>query len=386
MSLSTLLLSLAPLAAPLAPQNPEIPADTEIQTTESGLQYSVLQPGEGLRPGHGDRVIVHFTGWLEDGTLIVSTRTTGEPIEVGIGQQKIKGLNEGLQLIEPGGRIKLTIPPELGYGSRGRGKNIPPDATLVYDIELVQVSARVPEFLPLDETESEVTASGLRVQVLERGGGIKRGPKDPVWVEYTYWDTLGECHFATIMTPTPVILAAKSLPFKFFDEVFQLMGEGDEALFEVPPELLFGDRKSGALPPNSVTIWRIRLARVFRKPAFPKTPEDGYQTTSNGLKYRVLREGRGRTPQISDRVRLHYTGWLTDGKEIATSYNKQRQPQSVAVSDVIPGLGMALMLSKEGGIIEVVIPGKLGYGQEGRRPLIQPNADLVYIAELIQIY
>ena len=122
-----------------------VPADTEIQTTKSGLQYSILQPGNGEEfPGYGDKVKVHYTGWLTDGTMFDSSHTRGEPTEFAIGQV-IEGWNEGLALMSPGAKYKFTIPFDLAYGEGGRPPKIPAKATLIFEVELIAITAGLPD-------------------------------------------------------------------------------------------------------------------------------------------------------------------------------------------------------------------------------------------------
>ncbi|MEC4982972.1 MAG: FKBP-type peptidyl-prolyl cis-trans isomerase [Oscillatoria sp. PMC 1068.18] len=114
----------------------------EAITTGSGLKYVEIQEGTGSTPKPGQTVVVHYTGTLEDGTKFDSSRDRGSPFsfKIGVGQV-IKGWDEGVGMMKEGGRRKLIIPPELGYGSRGAGGVIPPNATLIFDVELLEIAS-----------------------------------------------------------------------------------------------------------------------------------------------------------------------------------------------------------------------------------------------------
>lgn len=109
--------------------------------TESGLRYQILQKGTGKQAEKGKTVSVHYKGQLADGTVFDSSYKRKQPLEfpVGVGQV-IPGWDEGIQLLQVGDKARLVIPSDLGYGSRGAGGVIPPDATLIFDVELMGVS------------------------------------------------------------------------------------------------------------------------------------------------------------------------------------------------------------------------------------------------------
>jgi len=113
----------------------------DTQTTSSGLQYIVIEEGTGDKPEKGDTVKVHYTGKLEDGTVFDSSVKRGVPIEfqVGVGRV-IKGWDEGIADMKEGGKRQLIIPPDLGYGANGYPPVIPPNSTLIFDVELVEVN------------------------------------------------------------------------------------------------------------------------------------------------------------------------------------------------------------------------------------------------------
>ncbi|NDJ52500.1 MAG: FKBP-type peptidyl-prolyl cis-trans isomerase [Chloroflexi bacterium] len=115
--------------------------ESELITTESGLQYVIVEEGDGPVPQAGDTVLVHYSGTLDDGTVFDSSFERGQPFSFPLGQGRvIQGWDEGIALLPEGSRATLIIPPELGYGANGQGP-IPANATLRFDVELVAIIA-----------------------------------------------------------------------------------------------------------------------------------------------------------------------------------------------------------------------------------------------------
>ena len=108
--------------------------------SDSGLKYEDTTPGTGAAASAGQQVSVHYTGWLTNGSKFDSSKDRNEPFEFKLGAgHVIRGWDEGVQGMKIGGTRKLTIPPQLGYGANGAGGVIPPNATLIFEVELLEI-------------------------------------------------------------------------------------------------------------------------------------------------------------------------------------------------------------------------------------------------------
>jgi len=234
-------------------------------TTDSGLKYEDIQVGTGESPQKGDKVTV--TGWLEDGTKFDSSVDRGVPFNFTIGMgQVIRGWDEGVMTMQIGGKRKLTIPPELGYGPRGAGGVIPPNATLIFDVELLEVSTPVvfddPDFdLPGRE---DVTESGLRMIVHKEGTGEVPTPGQTIQAHYTGLLEDGSKFDSSHDRGQPFEFpVGQGRVIRGWDEAFQLMKVGEKRTLIIPPELGYGERGAGGvIPPNATLVFEVELLGI----------------------------------------------------------------------------------------------------------------------------
>jgi peptidylprolyl isomerase len=130
-------------AEPGPPPPPDAPTqvdEADYTTTDSGLKYYDLEEGSGDLPKNGQMATVHYTGWLEDGTMFDSSLLRGQPFSFPVGAgQVIPGWDEGVASMKVGGKRQLVIPADLAYGESGAGGVIPPNATLIFEVELLEV-------------------------------------------------------------------------------------------------------------------------------------------------------------------------------------------------------------------------------------------------------
>ncbi|MEZ5974375.1 MAG: FKBP-type peptidyl-prolyl cis-trans isomerase [Planctomycetota bacterium] len=178
-----------------------IPADTEIHTTESGLQYSVLTPGNGQEfPAFGDVVEVHYTGWLTDGTKFDSSRDRGEPTQFPLGNV-IEGWNEGLLLMSPGARFKDSPSPRTSPTAKQAAPPvIPKNATLIFDVELLRIPERALPYVDWNRKAPTAIDGGLKYQVLKAGEGTPAGEAKYVFLEFARYGADKKITLASTMT------------------------------------------------------------------------------------------------------------------------------------------------------------------------------------------
>lgn len=373
--------------APAAKEDPKIPEDTEIVTLESGLKYSVLTKGEGTRKANvGDRISMHYTGWLLDGTVFDSSRTSGRPFSFTVGSGVIAGWSEAAQHMGVGDRLKLTIPPDLGYGASGSPPVIPPGATLVFEVEMVEATF-MPQFHAGNTEAQATTESGLVWEVLTEGAGANPTAGQVVDLKYAIWgDTHNLLACDEMQGGQTLKGAVGELPLDFMNEAVNLMQVGSRCRFIVAAEMM-PPPPQGA-PPATLTIWEFELVSISEPmpmPPFSLPTTEQLTTTESGLAYRVDKAGEGPQVTIGSNITVHYAGWLTDGTLFDASY-KRGEPLEVELQPggLISGWIEGLQLMSPGAVYTFVIPADLAYGPRATGK-IPANSTLVFEITLVSV-
>jgi len=232
-------------------------------TTPSGLQVDDIVTGNGPEAAAGQPVLVHYTGWLFDaaapnqrGRKFDSSKDRGEPFEFDLGAgMVIRGWDEGVQGMKVGGTRVLTIPADLGYGARGAGGVIPPNATLVFEVELLPQPERKPlEMVDAVEGAGAVAQKGQQVTVHYTGWLFDAAAPNQRGRKFDSSKDRGD--------PFRFQLGA-GMVIRGWDDGVQGMKVGGTRILTIPPELGYGPRGAGGvIPPNATLVFEVELLKV----------------------------------------------------------------------------------------------------------------------------
>ena len=238
-------------------------------TTASGLKVKITEKGNGKQVIKGDKVTAHYTGTLADGKKFDSSKDRNQPFSFKVGTgQVISGWDEGFQLLSIGDKATFTIPSNLGYGANGAGGVIPPNATLFFDVEVLDaVASPAPKAaVPYDVTGLDTIKmqSGLRFLKVESGTGEKAQQGKYVSVHYTGYLMDGKKFDSSVERGEPIeFQLGKGMVIKGWEEGIELMHVGDKMRFIIPSELAYGEKGApGAIPANATLIFDCELVGV----------------------------------------------------------------------------------------------------------------------------
>jgi len=226
----------------------------DTNTTSSGLEIRDLVVGSGASPDGDDTVFVQYNGWLTDGRFIESS-AGGQPLEFDLWSgQVIAGWVEGISGMSVGGKRRLVIPPQLGYGSQGETSlGVPGNATLIYELELVDMK----------QVDWVTSPSGLKYADLTVELGPTPQSGQTCYVHYTGWLTDGT-KFDENQPPNDpwsfVIARGNVIPG--WDEGVFSMTVGSKRKMIIPPNLAYGETGQGSIPPNATLIFEVELVDI----------------------------------------------------------------------------------------------------------------------------
>ena len=366
----------------------------------SGLRAEVLAEGTGEECRRGDRLTVHYTGWLERSEKRISdpfddSRNRGEPLSFVLGAgETIKGWDVGLVGMKTGERRLLHVPPAYGYGSQDLGV-IPPNSTLRFEVELVSREAGLEPDTLFDQKKVQWVQNVPGVEIFDQKTGLGDEAKDgdELTLHYTGW-LAGGTRFATSKLqgkPVQVVIGAgQAIPG--WEKGLVGMRQGGVRLMRIQPYMGYGQATGPRIPPHSTLLFRVEL--VERKGATPSDALDLFPSVESvawtdgqpGLRFAVADSGAGETAaKPGDDVAVHYTGWLADGTRFDTSRSRGEPfVFTLGAGAVIPGWDLGVAGMKVGERRLLRIPPQLGYGAQGAGA-IPPNAELVFAVELVEI-
>lgn len=231
---------------------------------KSGVKYTLSSLGDGPKVHSGDEVYFHYLGKLSTGKVFDNSRERYQPIGIKIGSGLIiKGLEQALLEMYKGDKAIITIPPNLAYGNKDL-EVIPPNSTLVFELELVEVRPYKPYTYQAIQGDTLQTNSGLRYIVLKAGNGNPILPKQKAMVNYAgfLWD--GTKFDSSYDTGIPYhFTVGTGEVIQAWDEILPLMKKTEKVRIIVPPHLGYGDKGSPPeIPPHSRLIFDIELLEI----------------------------------------------------------------------------------------------------------------------------
>ncbi len=371
------------IAPPLDIKTP--PADAT--KTTSGLIYKKLVANEaGAAPKRNDTVLINYTGWRQStGETFFSNKSRGQPMPLNLATTA-PGFTEALQLLKKGEKGVLWVPPSIGY--KGAPQGTP--ETLVYEVEVIDIVAApaIPDDIKAVPANTQTTKLGTKYKVLRPGTGKEKARSfDTVTFNYTAWDTDGRMFDSTEMRKRPATVP----PFRqsaAMEDMLTAMTAGERVRFWIDAEKMMQNGKPLPGMPKGLLTYELEVLQIVKAdsapPAAPtdvaKPPADT-KKTEKGVSYKFLKTGKGGPkPKPTETVRVHYTGWTTDGRMFDSS-SIRNEPAEFSLGGVIAGWTDAIPVMSVGDKVRLWIPEEHAYkGAPGR-----PQGVLVFDIELLEI-
>jgi peptidylprolyl isomerase len=366
----------------------EITRPTKVfQKHESGIEYKITSGGNGQSPAMNDIVKVHYNLMLEDSTVVDSSFHRSEPVSFKLGAgQVIKGWDIAMKLLSEGDEATLIIPPDLAYGDKPMG-DIPANSTLIFNVKIIDVVPAPKPFNLSTRSPIEETPTGLRYSVFEKGRGKKLENGMKVKVHYSgFFDDMSMFDSSHEREQPIEITLGRGMVIRGWEEGLTHLRVGDKARLWIPYDLAYGEHGRGPIPPKTNLIFDVEIMEAnepFRAVPYNTSGRDTL-TTESGLRYIIVREGRGEYPESGNTVKVHYTGFLTDGTMFDSSVEREQPFRFVlGQGQVIAGWDEGVALMRANARYRFIIPAELAYGSRGIGP-IPPYSTLIFDVELLE--
>lgn len=231
------------------------------ETTENNVEYAILTEGTGDSVSRNDLITFNFNAWRGDGILFDSSAQAGQSAQFTLGTSGLPGLDEGMEGMKVGEKRQIKIPPEMAYGAEGVGDVIPPNDTIIFEVELVE--AVVSPKLSLAE-EFTKTESGLEYAILQEGTGDPAVTGDGVSVHYSGYLEDGTLFDSSVQRGQPFILVlGQGSVIPGWEEGLLGMKKGEKRQLRIPADLAYGEMGSPpAIPANATLIFDVEMVEI----------------------------------------------------------------------------------------------------------------------------
>lgn len=233
--------------------------------TPEGIKLILQKQGKGKLLNKGDKIRLHYRGYLVDDREFDNSRERNQPFEFILGmKQVIEGWDVALQYFKPGDVARITIPPNLGYGDVDMPK-IPSGSYLVFDIEILEaIRDFAPKPFPTKGLSKQISASGLEYWIIQEGNGDRPTRGKTVEVHYTGFLENGDIFDSSILKGTPISFRLGSgMVIPGWDEGIALLKPGGSALLSIPFNLAYGESgRPPMIPPKARLIFNVELVKV----------------------------------------------------------------------------------------------------------------------------
>ena len=388
------------VAAPPVPPDVGAPPPTALSLT-SGIKYAPITPGTGKNKArYFDTVTFNYSAWDREGRMFDTTELRKRPATVPPFRQTA-AMEEILTSMTAGQRTRFWFPSER-MNQEGRPLPGMPEGILTYEVEVLTIEkGREPPRVPAElapPAGTSTTPKGVFYKVLSKGkGGPKPTVQDVVRVNYTGWTTDGRMFDSSVIKGEPAEFSLGGV-IVGWTEGIPVMSVGDKVRFWIPDELAY---KGSPGKPQGMLVFDVELIEIKPPPPVEAADEHGHgghaasqpappdvaappadaKKSPKGVSYKILKPVKGAVhPVATDRVKVHYTGWTTDGQMFDTSHKGPQQPIEFSLGGVIPGWVDGIPMIGVGETARLWIPQELAYPSGGG-----PQGMLVFDVELIEI-